>query len=215
MGTWDNIQIKKGKGGCGDVTPEQKNNLIEHAVSTWEGMGLSDEQIAFGIGVMGLESGFNPRAKGVKSDTESGLGQFIDDTWKEAVHHYNTRPEHATRLEADIDPDKGRDDPDSQIAVMGPWLRKTWDRAGTIPARQRPSGYRFEEIAYGKWHGGQNKKPDAIGQFLADPRYNNPNMRDYFILNVDRARQALRMRKSASQPLGSFGVPSVAAPGGQ
>jgi hypothetical protein len=203
MGTWDNIQIKKGKGGCGDVTPEQKNNLIEHAVSTWEGMGLSDEQIAFGIGVMGLESGFNPRAKGVKSDTESGLGQFIDDTWKEAVHHYNTRPEHATRLEADIDPDKGRDDPDSQIAVMGPWLRKTWERAGTIPGRQRPSGYRFEEIAYQKWKG-MNKPPEVINKDLREPAYNNPNIRDYFTTNVDRARQALRMRRSAGQ--GGMGV---------
>ncbi len=79
MGTvWDNIQIKKGKGGCGDVTVEQKNDLIEHAVSIWEGMGLSDEQIAFGIGVMGLESGFNPHAKGTTSpkSVEYGLGQF-------------------------------------------------------------------------------------------------------------------------------------------
>ena len=162
-----NIQIKKGPGGCGDVTVEQKNNLIDHAVSTWEGIGLSDDQIAFGIGVMGLESGFNPRAIG-SSESESGLGQFNKDTWGEAVKYYNKRPEHATRLEADIDPDKGRDDRDSQIAVMGPWLRKVWERAGG----NRP--------------------------FSCRPHYNNPDMRDYFRVNVDRARQGLRMRRSTT-----------------
>jgi hypothetical protein len=114
---WDIIQIKEGKGGCGDVTEEQKNNLIEHAVSTWENMGLSDEQIAFGIGVMGLGSGFNPRAKGVASDTESGLGQFTGGTWGDAVKYYNRRPERKARHEPDIDPVKGREDPHSQVAV--------------------------------------------------------------------------------------------------
>ena len=58
---WETIGIKKGKGGCGDVTEEQKNSTIDHAVSTWERMGLSDDEIAFGIAVMGLESGFNHR----------------------------------------------------------------------------------------------------------------------------------------------------------
>ena len=73
-------------------------------------------------------------------------------------------------LEPDIDPDKIRDDPAAQIAVMGPWIRKTWERAGTIPVRQRPKGFSFDEIAYGKWHGGQNEPPELIGQFLAGPR---------------------------------------------
>ena len=60
---WENIGIKKGPGGCGDVTEEQKNSTKDHAVSTWERMGLSEDEIAFGIGVMGLESGFDPHAK--------------------------------------------------------------------------------------------------------------------------------------------------------
>ena len=30
---WETIQIKKGPGGCGDVTEEQKNDTIDHAVS--------------------------------------------------------------------------------------------------------------------------------------------------------------------------------------
>jgi len=194
---WDNIQIKKGKGGCGDVTVEQKNDLIEHAASTWEGMGLSDEQIAFGIGVMGLESGFNPQAKGVASDTESGLGQFNNETWEDAVRYYNNRPEHVTRHEPDMDPDKGRDDPGSQIAVMGPWLRKAWDRAGTIPGRQRPKGFGFEELAYQKWKG-MNNPPKVVNERLRHPHYNNPNIRGYFTTNVNRARQALAMRKPAT-----------------
>jgi len=194
---WENIGIKKGPGGCGDVTEEQKNSTIDHAVSTWKRMGLTDDEIAFGIAVMGLESGFNPHAKGTTPESvEYGYGQFTHETWKEAVDHYNTRPEHDVLGEPHIDPDKIRDDPNSQIAVMGPWIRKTWKRAGTIPVRQRPTGYSFDEIAYGKWHGGQSEPPEGIGKFLAHPKkYNNSEMRDYFVTNVDRARQALRMRK--------------------
>ena len=193
---WETIGIKKGKGGCGDVTEEQKNNTIDHAVSTWKRMGLTDDQIAFGVAVMGLESGFNPNAKS-ESSSAHGLGQFTDDTWKDAVNHYNTRPEHKTRHEPDIDPDSGRSDPHSQIEVLGPWIRKTWERAGTIPSGQRPKGYSFDEIAYGKCHGGQSKSPEDIGKFLANPtEYNNPNKRGYFTTNVDRARQAVRMRNA-------------------
>jgi len=196
---WDNIQIKTGKGGCGDVTVEQKNNLIEHAVTTWEDMGLSDEQLAFGIGVMGLESGFNPHAKGTTAESvEYGLGQFTKKTWEDAVNYYNKRPEHTTRREPHIDADKDRDDPNAQIAVMGPWLRKTWDRAGTIPGRQRAKGFGFEEIAYQKWKG-MERPPKAINERLRDPDdYNNPNKRGYFTTNVNRARQAIAMRKPAT-----------------
>lgn len=191
---WDNIQIKKGTGG--HVTEEQKNNLIEHAVSTWERMGLSDDQMAFGIAVMGAESGFNPDAKGLKSKTEYGLGQFIEPTWKEAVNHYNTRPEHKARHEPDIDPDKGRNDVDSQIAVIGAWIPNTWGNALAIPVKKRPKGYGFNEIAYGKWHEGQNKSPEGIGKFLGGPSYSDPDMRDYFTTNLDRARQGLRLRRA-------------------
>jgi hypothetical protein len=159
----------------------------------------SHDEIAFGIAVMGLESGFNPRAKGttLESRTEYGLSQFTDETWEQAVNHYNTRPEHATLGEPHINPGKSRSDPNSQIEVMGPWISKTCKRTGTIPARQRPKGYSFDEIAYGKWHQGQSEAPKEIGKFLADPqKYNNPNNRDYFTTNLDRARQALRMRKA-------------------
>jgi hypothetical protein len=68
----------------------------------------SHDEIAFGIAVMGLESGFNPRAKGttLESRTDYGLSQFTDETWEQAVNHYNTRPEHATLGEPHINPAK-------------------------------------------------------------------------------------------------------------
>lgn len=181
MGAWDTIQIKKGGGGCGDVTEEQKNGNIDHAVSTWEHMGLTDDQIAFGIGLMGVESGFNPHAKGVKSKSEHGLGQFTEKTWKAAVKHYNTRPEHKTRNEPDIDAVKGKDDPSSQIAVIGAWIPNAWGRAAQIPARNRPRGYGFDELAYGKWHQGVNEPVGKLKEFLGNlHQYNNPNIRGYF-----------------------------------
>ena len=197
MGSWwDNIGIKKGTGG--HVTQDQKNSLIEQAVSAWSRMGLTDDEIAFGIGVMGIESEFYPQAKGTtKNSVEYGLGQFTKRTWGDAVNHYNKRPEHEALNERDIDPVKGRDDLDSQIAVMGPWIRKTWGRAGTVPMNRRPTGYSFDELAYGKWHQGQNQTPEDIAnKFLHTPMYDAPDMRDYFIQNIDRARQALRMRRS-------------------
>ena len=194
---WDTIQIKKGGGGCGDVTEEEKNSNIDHAVSAWENMGLTEDQIAFGIGIMGMESGFNPKAEGVtRSSKEHGLGQFTRGTWEEAVKHYNTRPDHKSRHERDIDPVKDKDDLHSQIAVIGARIPEAWGRVAGIPVRQRPKGYGFDELAYGKWHEGINKPVKGLGKFLGDPRYNNPNMRGYFTKNVDRARQALRMRKT-------------------
>jgi len=193
---WDNIGFKKGTGG--HVTQDQKNSLIEQAVSTWSRMGLTDDEIALGIGIMGIESGFYPQAKHQTPKHKwYGLGQLRDDTWEEAVNHYNTRPEHKALHERNIDPVKGRDDLDSQIAVMGPWIRKTWARAGTVPMNRRPTGYSFDELAYGKWHQGQSETPEDIAtDFFHTLRYEAPYMRDYFIQNVDRARQALRLRRS-------------------
>jgi hypothetical protein len=192
---WDNIQSKKGPGGVGDVTEEEKNNHIERAVNTWERMGLTEDQIAFGIGVMGLESGFNPRARNNKSTAE-GLGQFTGDTWKDAVKRYNTRPAHKKLSEPDIDLVTGRTDPDSQIQAMGAWITNAWGQAAAIPRKKAPKGYSFDELAYGKWHGGMNKNAEGISKFLGEPAYDNPQIRGYFIPNVDRARQALRIRKS-------------------
>jgi hypothetical protein len=52
---WVTIQGKKGH-GAGMVTDDEKNAIIDRAVSTWEGMGLTDlEKLAFGIATMGPE----------------------------------------------------------------------------------------------------------------------------------------------------------------
>jgi hypothetical protein len=192
---WDNIQIKKGSGGVGDVTDEEKNHHIEQAVKTWERMGLTEDQIAFGIGVMGLESGFNPRA-GNAGSSAKGLGQFTEGTWKDAVRHYNTRAAHRKLFEPDIDPVTGSGNIDSQIQVMGPWIANAWEQAAAIPRKKAPKGYGFDELAYGKWHEGMNKDAEGIGKYLGKHAYDNSDIRGYFVPNVDRARQALRMRKS-------------------
>jgi hypothetical protein len=192
---WDNIQIKKGRGGCGAVTEEEKNNYIDRAVSTWEGMGLTEDQIALGIGIMGTESGFNPRAEGAYSKTEYGFSQFNQPTWEAAVKRYNTRPEHKARHEPDIDPVAGRNDPDSQIAVMGAWIPNAWGRAAGIPGKSKPKGFTFDELAYGKWHQGVNAGRHSMDHFLKTRRYNDPEMRGYFLRNKDRAKQALEMRR--------------------
>ena len=121
---WDNIKIKKGAGGVGDVTVEQKNSTISNAVSVWTNMVLSEEQIAFGIATMGVESGFNPAAQA--TTTAYGLGQFTNDTWAWAVSEYNRK------FGGNLDPDQSRNDPTAQIAVMGAWIDKVWTMAQSV-----------------------------------------------------------------------------------
>lgn len=159
---WDTIQIKEIP-GAKKVTEDQKNRTIEHAVSTWQGMGLTNPEIAFGIATMGLESAFNPRIKG-PSTSERGLGQFNDDTWRDAVNYYNReRTKPGNTAWPAVDPVKGRDDHDSQINVMGPWIRNVWDKAGQIGDDRRLEGHTFQQIAYGKWKEGANKSAKGIG----------------------------------------------------
>lgn len=86
---WDTIQTKEIPGKK-KVTEDEKNATIEKAINTWDEMGLTDEQKAFGAAVMGHESGFDAKAKGAtKGSDEYGLGQFTEGTWKEAVKHYD------------------------------------------------------------------------------------------------------------------------------
>lgn len=75
---WSRIENKKGI-GIGKVSEEQQDAIISKAESLWKAMGLTLEQTAFGIATMGVESGFDPVAKG-QSETEKGLGQFREDT---------------------------------------------------------------------------------------------------------------------------------------
>ena len=190
---WDTIQIK-GIHGAKKVTEDQKNATIEHAVKTWEAMGLTDAEMAFGIATMGLESAFNPHLKG-PSVSEYGLGQLTKDTWRDAVKHYNEeRRKPENRHWPAVDPTRGRDDPDSQINVMGPWIRNAWDRAGQIGGDRRLEGRTFQQIAYGKWHRGKNASPEGVLAYL-NKDWSKPDTGDYFERTYDRAKQALWLRK--------------------
>lgn len=192
---WDTIQIKEIPGKK-KVTEEQKNATIEHAVKTWEGMELDPAQIAFGTAVMGHESGFDAKAEGTTKDSdEFGLGQFTEGTWKEAVKHYNDerrKPENSNWPA--VDPVKGREDHDSQIQVMGPWIRKAWNRAGEIARDRNVKGYSQEQIAYGKWNQGQNKSAKGVGDYLKENWFKS-DIGGYFDVAYDRAKQGLSLRK--------------------
>ena len=124
---WETIQIKEIRGKKKKVAEGQKNATIEKGMNTWDYMGLSDEQKAFGAAVIGTESAFDPHAKGL-SKSEHGLGQFNDDTWKEAVKYYNDKQKEAPKSRWPVvDPVKGRDDYDSQI--------RSWVRGSKKPGR--------------------------------------------------------------------------------
>ena len=149
---WKNIKIKRGRGGAGEVTEDEKNATIEKAVSQWERMGLSQEQIAFGIATMNVESGFNSDAKNPAPDsTAYGLGQFTDDTWIYAVDYYNN---HFRGHGPKIYPYVSRDDADAQIKVMGAYIVRVWTRATKLVGDSRLKDYHFMEVAYGIWHQG-------------------------------------------------------------
>ena len=62
MTTWTNITGKTGP-GIGAVTEGAKDSTITAAVTTWQQIGLTQQQIAYGVAVMGVESGFDPGAK--------------------------------------------------------------------------------------------------------------------------------------------------------
>ena len=194
---WDTIQIKDIE-GAKKLTEDQKNATIEHAVKTWEGMGLDPAQIAFGTAVIGTESAFNPHIKG-PSKSEYGLGQFDEPTWGDAVNHYNDeRKKPGNHDWPHVDRVKGRDDHDSQIQVMGPWIKKAWDEAGKIARDPNVKGYDQKQIAYGKWHGGVNESAKNVGGYLKE-NWHKPDLGGYFDTTYDRANQALKMRKDREE----------------
>lgn len=181
---WDSIRIKKGPGGCGNVSEEKKNGIISDAVSLWEKMGLSEERIAFGIATMGVESGFNPAAKG-GSQTERGLGQITDPTWQDAVKYHNKR------YDEQVDLITGRTDEASQVRVMGAWIEKVWETAGGLVKNSSLQGYGLEEVAYGLWHQGAYSDADRVGGFLLSDGYNDRNIAPYFRDTYDEALRTL------------------------
>lgn len=143
---WENIKIKKGLGGAGQISEEQKNLIIDKTVSVWEKFGLSKEEISFGAATMNLESGFNPNAKyPVNGYTASGLGQFTDATWYDAVREYNDKYRGAS--DPKIFPDVNRADIDAQIKAMGAWISKVWDSALGFAENPLLNNFTVPEIA--------------------------------------------------------------------
>jgi hypothetical protein len=211
---WKHIRVKKGYGGVGDVTEEEKDAIIEKAVSQWEKMGLTQEEMAFGIATMNVESGFNPHVKGT-SKTEYGLGQFNDDTWHDAVREYNGK--YKTPSEPRIYPDVSRDDPDTQIKAMGAWIRKVWEKAKNLKLRNDPrfQDYNLMEVAYGFWHKGFYKSVDGVKAYLddADEGYKNKTAQIDFYLDDTyvKAHDALDVRDILS-PLNKRGTSGTTKP---
>jgi hypothetical protein len=186
---WEIIQIKE-MPGKKKVTQDQKNALIERAVSIWEDMGLTNPEIAFATTVMGQESGFDAKAKGKTKDSdEYGLGQFTEGTWGEAVKQYNIRYKPGIDNAA-----TARKNPDAQIRVMGVWVPHIWEKAGEVTRDPKLKGYEQEQIAYGIWNKGPDADPEDVGDYL-NHNWHDPNTGGYFDTNYDRAMQGLSLRK--------------------
>jgi hypothetical protein len=130
-------------------------------------MGLTLDQIAAGIAIMGLESGFNSNARS-GSLTEYGLGQWTDSTWGEAVQLYNQN------FGALLDPATSRGDQQAQIAVFGAWLQELWARAQQRATDPILASRSITEITYGLWHDGQNSGSRRIHDFLSNKRGTYP-----------------------------------------
>lgn len=152
-------------------------------------MGLSDDEIAFGIATMGVESGFDSKAK-ASGSTARGLGQFLESTWKDAVKNYNSH------YGGSLDTDLSRHDADSQTAVMGAYIKKViWPTAKRHAADSKLSSYSVEEIAYGMWHEGVGTEGNVerVSKYLGrTDGYNNTNVKAYFRRTYNKAKEVLK-----------------------
>lgn len=209
---WKNIKTKKGSGGAGDVTEDEKYAIIGDADSTWEKMGLTQEQKAFGIATMNVESGFNPKAKNpAPNSTAYGLGQLTKRTWEDAVNYYNAkfRGENEPRIDTDL----SRSDTDAQIKVTGAWIERVWERATVLAGDPALEDYSFMEIAYGVWHQGVYARVEdyvnkygtnvtGIKTFL-DGEYSDTSLRPSFNSTYVEAHDALDKKDILSKTSGT------------
>ncbi len=186
---WSNIK-PKAIFGKQTLSESEKDKVIDDTADKWARMGLSRKQIAFGIATMGLESGFDPTAKGT-SKSEYGLGQFNDPTWKDAVEKYNKL--HGTKF----DPDKTKRDPTTQQAVMGEWIKVIWSKAKELSKDPALKGHSLEEVAYALWHNGRSSKPKDIKTYLEKKEndkdgdgFNNDHNKGYFDKTYKEADKA-------------------------
>jgi hypothetical protein len=145
---WSEIPIRTwhGKG----VSRQTADRVLSEAEATWTKMGLTKLQIAFGMGLMDIESGFNATIWS-PSRLYYGLGQFYAPTWKTALGMYNKR--YHTRLSTSF-----TSDTNIQIAVLGNWIQEIlWPRAGHLFSdTSLNSRYSLEDVAYALHSRGYN-----------------------------------------------------------
>ncbi len=129
-----------------------------------------------------------------------GLGQFNNYTWHDAVKEYNDN--YRSPSESRIYPEVSKDDPDTQIKVMGAWIRKAWEKAQDIADDPKLKDYSLLEVAYGLWHAGIYKSVDGVKAYLddADKGYKNKTAQIDFYLNDTyvKAHDALDIRNILS-----------------
>jgi len=65
----------------GDALADVKEAVVNMIINEGRKEGLSDRDIAILLAIAYVESGFNPDAA-ARTTTASGVGQFIDNTWK-------------------------------------------------------------------------------------------------------------------------------------
>jgi soluble lytic murein transglycosylase-like protein len=65
----------------GDAPADVKEAVVNMIINEGRKEGLSDRDIAILLAIAYVESGFNPDAA-ARTTTASGVGQFIDNTWK-------------------------------------------------------------------------------------------------------------------------------------
>lgn len=82
---WSAIEIRtqRGKG----VSRHIADRVLSAAEDAWARMGLTGAQIAFGMGLMDIESGFSSTISS-PDGVYYGLGQFDAGTWETAVKLY-------------------------------------------------------------------------------------------------------------------------------
>jgi putative chitinase len=79
----------------GDVAPDVADNVKALLVNEWRWAGLSDDLISIGLGIVSVESGFNPDAA-AGTTSAAGLLQYVTDDsrgssrWTQLVNRYNS-----------------------------------------------------------------------------------------------------------------------------
>lgn len=140
----------------GTATPNAQA-VIDTAITVWMQMGLTEDQILYGIAMMNVESGYNPVVtNNVPIDSIRGLGQFNTATWNATAKSfdaqyglqftpilsvsnsaYNVNSPEGTNAQAgeSNDPGAGVYDPDglvSQLEVVGQGIIKEWQQANSL-----------------------------------------------------------------------------------